>query len=187
VKRREESGVRREERGVRRQESGGCWNSGVPSYCRLPLTIYHLPLAVIAIDITNEQSRLTLDRARMRKAVRIALGEGGIRNGRIGLAVVDDPTMARLNGQFLGHEGPTDVLSFLLEQTDGRVEAEVVVSADTAAREAPRHGWTPQEELLLYVIHGALHLVGYDDATKNERARMRRRERKVMERMTKRE
>ena len=99
------------------------------------------------------------------------------------MAVVDDATIARLNEQFLQHEGPTDVLSFVLEQAEGGLEGEVVVSAETALRTAPGFGWSAGEELLLYVIHGMLHLAGYDDATPAEKGVMRRREAEVLARL----
>ena len=59
----------------------------------------------------------------------------------------------------------------------GTLEGEVVVSGDTARREAARFGWTPGDELLLYVIHGTLHLVGFRDATPDQQAEMRQQER----------
>ena len=83
----------------------------------------------------------------------------------ISVAVVDDDAISELNGEFLGHQGPTDVLSFVLEQGEDFLDGEVVVSAETAQRAAAEFGWSAAEELLLYVIHGALHLAGYDDAT----------------------
>ena len=82
-----------------------------------------------------------LDRERLRRAVRAALAGHSLRRAQISLALVDDPTIARLNRQFLRHQGPTDVLSFLLEAGPGWLEGEVVVSAETARREAPRYGW----------------------------------------------
>jgi probable rRNA maturation factor len=136
--------------------------------------------APFAIDIADLQRSLRIDRAGMRRAVRAVLAGADVPRGRISLAVVDDPTMAGLNLQFLRHEGTTDVLSFLLEREEGYLEGEVIVAAETARRQAPRYGWTPHDELLLYVIHGALHLVGYDDATPRARARMRARERAVL-------
>ena len=56
----------------------------------------------------------------------------------------------------------------------------MVVSAETAIGNAPRYGCTPEDELLRYVIHGTLHLVGHDDATPRKRAAMRRQERKYL-------
>jgi probable rRNA maturation factor len=74
------------------------------------------------------------------------------------------------------------VLSFLLEQGPEGLEGEVIASAETAARESPRYKWPAEDELLLYLIHGTLHLVGYNDATPKERAVMRAREREVLRR-----
>jgi probable rRNA maturation factor len=110
--------------------------------------------------------------------VRHVLEAEGWQDAEVSLAVVDDPTIHELNRRYLGHDYPTDVLSFLLSD-DGarRLEGEVVVSADTAARSAEQFGWTAGDELLLYVIHGTLHLAGYDDQSPDDLARMRDRER----------
>ena len=97
----------------------------------------------------------------------------------ISVAVVDDAAISKLNEEFLRPPGPTDVLSFLLERGDEFLDGEVVVSAETALRMAPRYGWSAGEELLLYVIHGTLHLAGYDDATPQQRAMMRSRESEI--------
>jgi len=98
------------------------------------------------------------------------------------VAVVDDATIARLNWQYLHHRGPADVLSFLLDQSDG-LEGEVIVGAQTALRTAPHYGWPPHDELLLYVIHGTLHLVGQDDASPALRAEMQKRETEVLKKL----
>jgi probable rRNA maturation factor len=131
---------------------------------------------VITIDIANRQRLLPIDRAAIRRAVKAVLAGQLAGKTTISVAVVDDATISKLNAQFLGHRGPTDVISFVLEQGDGRFDGEVVASAETALRTAPQFGWSAGEELLLYVIHGALHLAGYDDATPRDRATMRRRE-----------
>jgi probable rRNA maturation factor len=62
-----------------------------------------------------------------------------------------------------------------------RIDGEVVVSAETALRRAPEFDWHPAWELLLYVVHGTLHLCGHDDQTPAERRRMRRRERAILQ------
>ena len=133
---------------------------------------------MIAISITNGQKTLPVDRRRVRRAVRAILGDAGIAEARVSVAVVDDPTIAGLHQQFLNDPEPTDVLSFLLERAPPVLEGEVVVSADTAKASAPRYGCTATEELLRYVIHGTLHLVGYEDSTPRKRAIMRKREEK---------
>jgi len=112
----------------------------------------------------------------MRQAVLAILRDADIRAAQISIALVDDPTIAKLHEEFLNDPEPTDVLSFVLEQSEGVLEGEVVASADTAAANARRYRCTPEEELLRYVIHGTLHLVGYDDVTPQKRAVMRKKE-----------
>jgi len=91
---------------------------------------------------------------------------------KVVVALVDDDTMAELHERYLGKTGPTDVLSF--------PHGEIVVSADTARREARKRGISPLHELVLYVVHGALHLAGYDDRKKKDENRMRAAERKIL-------
>jgi probable rRNA maturation factor len=134
----------------------------------------------IVVEIANLPAALPPAEDRLREVVLAALEEMGIKKGRVSVAVVDDTLMGRLNQQFLNHEGPTDVLSFPLEQSEGWLEGEIVVSADTARRVAPKMGWTAAEELLLYVVHGVLHLAGHDDATEKQRTQMRQCEQKVL-------
>ena len=148
-----------------------------------PLTPNHSPLstiALIAIAITNCQKTLPVDRRRMRRAIRLILRDAGIQEARIGVAVVDDAAIAKLHGEFLNDPTPTDVLSFVLERSPQVLEGEVVLSADTARSNAAKYSSTAEKELLLYVIHGALHLVGYDDTTPRKRAVMRKREQEYL-------
>ncbi len=141
-----------------------------------------LAAAKIVIEIANEQAHLPLDRRLARRAVRSVLRQAGMRKARISVAVVDDETIARLNWQYLRHRGPADVLSFPLDQDDG-LEGEVIVGAQVALRAAPHYGWPPHDELLLYVIHGMLHLVGHDDTTDALRKRMQECETAVLEKL----
>ena len=133
---------------------------------------------MLAIDIANLQSRVAIDSRRLRRAVRLVLTDAGIRSGEISVAIVDDQRIHELNRNFLQHDYATDVLSFLLESAgpSGPITGEIVASGDYAAREAPRYGWSAADELLLYVIHGSLHLAGYDDLTKSQAAEMRKAE-----------
>ena len=135
------------------------------------------------IAIANRQTLLPIDEGAIRRAVRAVLAGPATAKTTVSVAVVDDETISRLHQQFLGQAGPTDVLSFVLEQGEGFLDGEVVVSAETACRAAPEFGWSAAEELLLYVIHGTLHLAGYDDATPAQRATMRRQETKHLARL----
>jgi len=135
---------------------------------------YHLP---IIVEIANQQELLSLDESRLRDGIRAVLVDEGITNANISVAVVDDATIKEINAQFLQHDWATDVISFVLEQRKGFVEGEIIISAETAAASAGQFGWKADDELLLYAVHGALHLVGYDDQTPATRKTMRERER----------
>jgi probable rRNA maturation factor len=131
-----------------------------------------LPILEANILVANEQATLAIDEPRLIAAVHAILAGTEFTSAYVSIAVVDDPTIHALNVQYLQHDYPTDVLSFVLEQTENRIEGELVVSADTASREAADAGWSPHDELLLYVIHGTLHLVGYDDHAPADQSEM---------------
>jgi probable rRNA maturation factor len=127
----------------------------------------------LRVLVANEQSILEIDHSQLQVAVESVFRESLYDSGSISIAVVDDPTIHEINRQYLEHDYPTDVLSFLLEDRQPFLEGELVVSTDTAARNAAEYGWPVASELLLYVIHGALHLVGYRDKQADETAAMR--------------
>jgi probable rRNA maturation factor len=129
------------------------------------------------IAITNEQGYHPFDEERLRQAVRTILAEEGAKSATVSVAIVDDTTIHRLNREYLQHDEPTDVLSFVLDQNENTLEGEIVVSADTAASTAARFDWSTADELLLYVVHGTLHLLGYDDQEPAGQQEMRDRER----------
>ena len=129
------------------------------------------------IEIANQQDRVAVDQGRLAEAARLILRDHGPAAARISIALVDDPTIHALNRQYLDHDYPTDVLSFMLEHERDFLEGEVVVSGETALDASRAYGWEAADELLLYVVHGMLHLVGFDDQTATARAAMRRAER----------
>jgi probable rRNA maturation factor len=118
---------------------------------------------------------------RLRQGVERILREARIDSAEISLAVVDDPTIHRLNRIHLAHDYPTDVLSFCLAEGPSGLEGEIIVSWDRAVEVARQYGWSAEDELLLYVIHGALHLVGYDDHQPEDLEKMRAGERRHLE------
>jgi len=136
---------------------------------------------MVSIEISNQQTVVDFDAGRMRRAAEAVLRDAGITEAQLSIAIVDDRTIHPLNRQYLQHDYPTDVLSFVLERDAARLEGEVIASAETAARAAAQFDWSADDELLLYVIHGTLHLVGHDDATPRQRAAMRRMERQFLE------
>lgn len=126
---------------------------------------------MIEIELNSTQCGQRIDEGRLVEAVRSLLSDHSIVAGSISLAVVDDKTIHDLNRRYLEHDYPTDVLSFLLHREGDHIDAEIIVSADTAAAHAKEIGWPFANEILLYVIHGALHLVGFlDDSPANKKA-----------------
>ena len=133
---------------------------------------------MIQVEVTNEQRSTPVEEDRVRSIVKMILTDADIANAEISIAVVDDPTIHELNRRHLDHDYATDVLSFLLERHSDSLEGEIVVSGEMAFSAAGDYGWSSEEELLLYVIHGSLHLVGYDDQTPAARNQMRIEERR---------
>jgi len=131
---------------------------------------------VIRVEIANEQSKHVFDSQLLQAAVRAVLEGESIQEADVSIAIVDDPAIHILNRKYLEHDYATDVLSFLLSSGDEPLEGEIIVSADTAERESSHYGWHAIDELLLYLIHGTLHLVGYDDASDADRKTMRAKE-----------
>src|SRR5690606_31695495 len=78
----------------------------------------------------------------------------------VSVAIVDDPTIQEVNREHLDHDWPTDVVSFVIDQRDGVVEGEVIASHQTAERVHADAQWSVSDELLLYVVHGILHVAG---------------------------
>ena len=126
----------------------------------------------LEIEFSDQQSRFAVQADRLIDAARQILVDRGITRCSLSLAVVDDPAIRQVNRRHLDHDYATDTISFLFEQEGSYLEGEVLVSAETAARVAPSFGWSVDDELLLYVIHATLHLVGYDDQSDDDRTRM---------------
>ncbi len=100
------------------------------------------------------------------------------------LVFVDDAEMRDINRRFRNRAATTDVLAFPLDDGAARdpdlTVGEIIVSTGRAVVEARRRRIRAERELYLYVIHGLLHLLGYEDETPRERLRMRRRERELL-------
>jgi probable rRNA maturation factor len=136
----------------------------------------------VRIAINADDQPHGIDKLRLKKVVRAILKDAEIRSAEISIGVVTDECMHELNRQYLDHDYPTDVLSFVLAHDKKRksLEGEIIASSDYAAREAPRYDWTMNEELLLYIIHGCLHLIGYDDTTARGKKKMTEAETKYL-------
>ena len=97
------------------------------------------------------------------------------RSHELGVYLVQPRKMADLNEKFLGHEGPTDVITFDYGDPT-MLHGEIFICPDVARAQAKEFGTTPQMEIVRYLVHGMLHLRGYDDRTLAKRAKMKRAE-----------
>lgn len=113
-------------------------------------------------------------------AAEAALAHGGRAGIEIGVVLVDDAALCALHERWMGDKSPTDVISFDLGEEQDGPAGEVYVSVDCAQRVAKARGLDPVRELTLYVVHGVLHLCGYDDHEPQARRRMRAAERAVL-------
>ena len=130
-----------------------------------------VPVVVARDDQSGEP--VEVDRwAGLATAVLAAEGEAG----ELNLLFVDEATMAVLNQEHMGHDGPTDVLSFPIDGPGAGPEGllgDVVVCPAVARRNAPDHAGTYDDELALLVVHGVLHVLGHDHDEDDEAAVMR--------------
>lgn len=134
------------------------------------------------VEITSTQRRVRVPVKRIRELVAfVAASEAAVIDAA-DIAVVGARRMATLNREYLGHEGATDVLSFDLGTGPAAgLCFQIIVCSDVAARQAARRGHAPWRELLLYITHGLLHQMGYDDQTPADARRMHRRENELLE------
>ncbi|MBI3242385.1 MAG: rRNA maturation RNase YbeY [Chloroflexi bacterium] len=112
----------------------------------------------------------------LRDAARAALKHEGAASGSLSLAVSDDEALRNLNSQFLGHDYPTDVLSFPSDSDDpddqGRYFGDVIISYPRAYAQAETGGHPVEAELQLLTVHGVLHLLGHDHADEKQKTVM---------------
>lgn len=118
------------------------------------------------VHIENAHPERAVDTERIADLVRRIAERESVEIQYLGIVLTDHETVLELNRTYLEHDYLTDVLSFPLravETAEGSVEGEIYVDLDTAAERAPEFNATFEEETCRYVVHGLLHLLGYDD------------------------
>ena len=129
------------------------------------------------VHVQRRDRTLGVTVAQIRAAARAAAEYARCPQSALSVVVVGDAVMRELNRAYAGVLGTTDVLAFDLSEGPGTGEdavgGEVIVNAAAATAEAAKRGREPREELILYVVHGALHLGGYRDHTAGEKRAMR--------------
>lgn len=136
-----------------------------------------------SVTINNAHPRLTIKVPEVRALYRFldkAMLPDAIPAGELSIAFVDNAEIVRIHTEFLADPAPTDVITFPGDEEED-LAGEICVSADYAAEQAPKFGTSYNEELTLYLVHGWLHLAGYDDIDEEDRKEMRLAEKRAME------
>jgi probable rRNA maturation factor len=131
------------------------------------------------LSVFNRQRKIAIDRAALEAFARRALplcarepGRGLTNIESVEIILISDRRMSALHRRFMGIAGPTDVITFQ--------HAEIFISTETARRQAREQGTTLRHELHLYIVHGLLHLHGFDDRALADRRRMHAAQEKVV-------
>ena len=135
----------------------------------------------VQVSLSNRQRDRKVDTRALRVLVQQVQAEAG-QSAELGIHLVGARRSAALNQQFLGHEGPTDIITFDHGSTPERVCGELFICVAEAVRQAREFGTTWSEEVRRYVIHGILHLRGYDDLEPGPRRVMKREENRLVRR-----
>ena len=119
------------------------------------------------IEVRNRQRKVKVDGKRLARLAARALVSLGLDDGQLSVVIVSDRRMAELNRTYRRVDGPTDVLAFAQQEGEGgggnvHVLGDVVISAESAARQAPRYRRSLEGEMDLLLVHGILHLAGFD-------------------------
>ena len=125
--------------------------------------------------IEDRQNRLKLPKDDIRTTARRVLSALGYPDAQLSVLIVSDEQIAELNATYLNHTGPTNVISFPMQEgpfaeITPELLGDVVISADTAHREAAEAGMEMMERFNQLLIHGILHLVGYDHVNSEKEA-----------------
>ncbi|MBI5966516.1 MAG: rRNA maturation RNase YbeY [Deltaproteobacteria bacterium] len=139
----------------------------------------------MGISISNRQKRVAIDTRKIRRAAKKILDALGCEGQEVNIVIVDDVEITRLNCQYFHRNRPTNVISFPLAADDAAtinppILGDVVISAETAKRQSEAVGGETEEEVLFLMIHGILHLLGYDHVgSRDERRKMEEKEREL--------
>lgn len=133
------------------------------------------------ISINNSQNLIKIRITPFRKIVKEILKTLNIKQKTVHILLTDNTKISLLNKRYLGRNYPTDVISFFLEDSfDPRgVLGEIVISVEKAIENSKRFKNLLQDEIILYLIHGILHLKGFKDRTREEKKKMRLEEKKI--------
>jgi len=156
-------------------------------------TVQRFNASITSVSIANRQRTKKINSRLLKEIISALFAELNIHEAELGVHLVGTKEMARVNWQYLQHEGSTDVITFdhssseedvSGEKTD--LHGELFICVDDAVKQAKEFRTTWQSEVIRYTVHGILHLLGYDDLKADLRRKMKREENRLVRRLTQR-
>lgn len=135
------------------------------------------------ILVHSQQKEAEINESVLKSAVEIVLQEEGVVCDEVGVSFVTEVESGRLHGEHFDDPSPTDCMSFPCDpdtESHYRVLGDIVICPRVAQQYAKAHDLSPEKELLRYLIHGLLHLIGYDDIQETEYEGMKRLEERYL-------
>ncbi|MEW6009519.1 MAG: rRNA maturation RNase YbeY [Candidatus Omnitrophota bacterium] len=134
----------------------------------------------MSVSIKNSQSNLAIAEEAVKKIVNKIFWQARVKDYKVCIAFLNNKKIQRLNKEFLGHDYPTDVLTFPYQiakrNQKQRFFTDIAISTEMVIKNSKLFRTSVQEELTLYIIHAVLHLLGFDDTTKTKRMKMERKQ-----------
>ena len=142
----------------------------------------------LKIKINNLNGKRKISGKIVRKAAERVLRKSGLKTALVDITFVGNRKIKTLNAEYMKRQSPTDVISFTLEGCDIRDKkgpvGDVYISSDMAWDNARRFGTSYEKEILLYVIHGMLHLLGFGDKTAREKKKIQKLEKQFLKQIS---
>jgi probable rRNA maturation factor len=138
----------------------------------------------IVVQIAKNFKDIDVNLPKLKKLVKAVCTRFKLSKATVSIAIVDDAEIRKLNKQFLNRSSTTDCLSFNLSDDDARKSFELVVNAEKAVKEANLRGHSSEAELALYVTHGLLHNLGFDDSTQGQAKKMHDTEDEILQQLS---
>jgi len=133
----------------------------------------------VIVEIANLQKHYGIKTSKIKRAVKEVLSKKG-KDARLSIALVDNNEIKKLNERYFESNEVTDVISFPLSDNKNLLSGEIIVSVETAVDTAGKRNISIEGEIILYIVHGILHLLGYDDGNKRDARVMHEEESKIL-------
>ncbi|MFA5238882.1 MAG: rRNA maturation RNase YbeY [Phycisphaerae bacterium] len=144
----------------------------------------------IAVRIAENFKDIKIRLPKLKKLVKAVCNRFKLSKATISIAIVSNTQIRKLNKQFLNKNRPTDCLSFDLSDNDTNSlhgkrsrTIELIVNGEMAVKKATQQGHSAEAELALYITHGLLHNLGFDDSTKKQAEKMHNTEDEILQRL----